>query len=36
MDLHIGAVPGDEAVPDGRIGLCMEATLVWGCNGGTL
>jgi len=30
MDLHIGAVPGDEAVPDGRIGPCMEATLVRG------
>jgi len=30
MDLHIGAEPGDEAVPDGRIGLCMEATLVRG------
>jgi len=30
MDLHIGAVPGDEAVPDGRVGPCMEATLVRG------
>jgi len=30
MDLHTGAVPGDEVVPDGRIGRCMEATLVWG------
>ena len=30
MDLHIGAVPGDGAVPDGRIGRCMEATLVRG------
>jgi len=28
MDLHTGAVPGDEAVPDSRIGWCMEATLV--------
>jgi len=28
MDLHTGAVPGDEAVPDGRVGRCMEATLV--------
>jgi len=30
MDLHTRAVPGDEAVPDGRIGRCMEATLVRG------
>jgi len=30
MDLHTGAVPGNEAVPDGRIGRCMEATLVRG------
>ena len=30
MDLHTGAVPGDEAVPDGRIGWCVEATLVRG------
>jgi len=30
MDLHTGAVPGDEAVPDGRIGWCMEVTLVRG------
>jgi len=30
MDLHTGAVPGDEAVPDGRIGRCREATLVRG------
>jgi len=30
MDLHTGAVPGDEGVPDGRIGRCMEATLVRG------
>jgi len=30
IDLHTGAVPGDEAVPDGRIGRCMEATLVRG------
>jgi len=30
MDLHTGAVPGDEAVPDGRIERCMEATLVRG------
>jgi len=28
MDLHTGAVPGNETVPDGRIGHCMEATLV--------
>jgi len=30
MDLHTGAVTGDEAVPDGRIGRCIEATLVRG------
>jgi len=30
MDLHAGAVPGDKAVPDSRIGRCMEATLVRG------
>jgi len=30
MDMHTGAVPGDEAVPDGRIGWCMEVTLVRG------
>jgi len=30
MDLHTGAVPGDEGVPDGRIGWCMEVTLVTG------
>ena len=30
MDLHTGAVPGDGAVPDGRLGRCMEATLVSG------
>ena len=30
MDLHTGAVPGDEAVPDGRIKWCMEATVMWG------
>jgi len=30
MHLHTGAVPGDEAVPNGRIGRCMEATLVTG------
>jgi len=28
MDLHTGVMPGNEAVPDGRIGRCMEATLV--------
>ena len=27
MDLRAGAVPGDGAVPDGRRGQCMEATL---------
>jgi len=30
MDLHTGAVPGDEPVPNGRIERCMEATLVRG------
>jgi len=30
MDLHTETVPGDEAVPDGRIGWCMEVTLVRG------
>ena len=30
MDLHSGVVPGDKAVPNGRIGSCMEATLVRG------
>jgi len=38
IDLHTGAVPGDEAVPDGRIERCMEATPVRGrrkvCQGG--
>ena len=29
-DLHTGAVPCDEVVPDGRISQCMEATLVRG------
>jgi len=28
MDLYTGEVPGDEAVPGGRIERCMEATLV--------
>jgi len=30
MDMHTRAVPGDEAVPCGRRGRCMEATLVRG------
>jgi len=30
QDLHTGAVPGDGAVPDGRMGRCMEAALVKG------
>ena len=30
MDLHTGAVPGEEAVPDGRIERRMEVTLVSG------
>ena len=28
MDLYTGVVPGDKTVADGRIGRCMEATLV--------
>jgi len=31
MDLYTGAVPVDEAVPDGMIERCIEATLVRGC-----
>jgi len=31
MDLHYGAVRGDKAVPNGRIGWCMAVTLVRGC-----
>jgi len=30
MDLHAGAIPEDEAVPDGRIKWCMQTTLVRG------
>jgi len=30
VDLHTGAVPGDEAGPDGRKGWCMVVTLVRG------
>ena len=30
MGLHTGALSGNEALPDGRIGRCMEATLVRG------
>jgi len=30
MDRHTGAVPGDAALPDGRIGWCIEVTLVRG------
>jgi len=30
MDLHTGAVPGDEVVPDGRMKRWMEVTLVRG------
>jgi len=30
MDLHTGAVPGDEALPDARMGRCIEVTLVRG------
>ena len=38
MDLHTGAVPRDEAVPDGRMGKRMEKTHMrgprWECQGG--
>jgi len=38
MDLHTGAVPGNEAVPNGRMGECMEETLMrgrpWVCQNG--
>jgi len=30
MDLHTGAMPGDEAVPDGRMERWMEMTLMRG------
>jgi len=30
MDLHTGAVPGEEGVPDSRMGRCLEVTLVRG------
>jgi len=31
MDLHTGAMPGDEAVPDGRMERWMEVTQMRGC-----
>jgi len=31
MDLHTGAIPGDEVVPDGRMERWMEMTLMRGC-----
>ena len=31
MDLHTGAMPRDEAVPDGRMERWMEVTLMRGC-----
>ena len=38
MDLHTGAMPGDKAVPDGRMEWWMEVTLMRGrqrvCQGG--
>jgi len=38
VDLHAGAVPGNEAVPDGRMGRCMDETLMrgprWVCQSG--
>jgi len=38
MDLHTGVVPGDEAVPDGRMAKRKEETLMsgprWECQGG--
>jgi len=30
IDLYNGAVPGDKVVPDGRMGRCIEGTLVRG------
>jgi len=30
MDLHTGAIPGDEAVPDGRMRRWVEVTLMRG------
>ena len=30
VDLHTGAVPGDKAVPDGRMEKWMEVTLIRG------
>ena len=30
MDRHTGAMPGDEAVPDGRMERWMEVTLMRG------
>jgi len=30
MHLHTGALPGDEAVPDGRVERWMEVTLIRG------
>jgi len=30
MDLHAGAVPGDEAVPDGRLERWVKVTLMRG------
>jgi len=38
VDLHAGAVQGNEAVPDGRMGKRMEETLIrglrWVCQNG--
>jgi len=38
MDLHTGAVPGDEAVPNGRMGKRREETPMrgprWECQNG--
>jgi len=38
MDLHTGAVPGNEAMPDGRMGKRVEETLSrglrWVCQNG--
>ena len=33
MDLHAGVVPGNEAVPDGRMGKRIEETLMRGPRG---
>jgi len=38
VDPYTGAIPGNDAVPDGRMERCMEATLMrgrqWVCQSG--